>query len=281
MQFVGVLTIFLCLVAGKLTAQHDQYFISNSFQNYAKKKTAYKRTYGVGDADTLETKDYVKNRLVIHARFAQDYGKDITDGFLKFYRSKLRQPDLVKKYEAVKARITHLSKDTITSELQFVNGKEYYLKVFDDQRRQVLDDSGNGLLQEERKNGDTYFELYQDSLLRYSYRLEENGDTIHYHVDEIAEPIAGYRQFYEELVPKIKYPLTQLELGREATFYIQFVVNEDGRLGNFKCLNNNVPEFEKKVMKQLSKLKQWRPAILEGRSVKSGYTLPVSFRLTD
>ena len=200
---------------------------------------------------------------------------------MKFHRSGRKNPEEAIKYKDVNVLLHRLQKDTVDRKIWYVNSRLLYLEVYDDQGRQVLDEAGNGVLQEDRKNSATYFEVYQDSLLRYSDRLEESGDTIHYQLDKTAEPVGGFRQFYEEFVPKIEYPLTQIELGNEATFYIQFVVNENGTLSNFKCLNENVPEFEKSVMKQLSRLKKWTPAVLDGRNVKSGYTLPVAFRLTD
>jgi hypothetical protein len=61
------------------------------------------------------------------------------------------------------------------------------------------------------------------------------------------------------------------------TVYVQFIVNTDGTLSDFRPLTTHGYGMEQEVVKMLRKSGTWDPAILEGRPVNSYRKQPVTF----
>jgi len=61
------------------------------------------------------------------------------------------------------------------------------------------------------------------------------------------------------------------------TVWIQFIVNKDGKVFDFKALTTNGYGMEKEVIRILKKSPKWKPAIQDGRPVMAYRKQPVTF----
>jgi len=65
------------------------------------------------------------------------------------------------------------------------------------------------------------------------------------------------------------------------TVWIQFIVDKDGKLSEFKELTTNGYGMEKEVTRILKKSPKWKPAYQDGRTVKAYRKQPVTFVVDD
>ena len=64
------------------------------------------------------------------------------------------------------------------------------------------------------------------------------------------------------------------------TVLIQFIVDTDGKLSEFKALTKHGFGMENEVMRILRKSPPWIPAVQDGRNVKAYRKQPVTFQIT-
>ena len=65
------------------------------------------------------------------------------------------------------------------------------------------------------------------------------------------------------------------------TVWIQFIVDKDGKILDFKTLTTNGYGMEKEVIRILKKSPKWKPAMQDGRTVKAYRKQPVTFVVED
>jgi protein TonB len=65
------------------------------------------------------------------------------------------------------------------------------------------------------------------------------------------------------------------------TVWIQFIVDKDGKILEFKPLTTNGYGMEKEVIRILKKSPKWKPAIQDGRTVRAYRKQPVTFVVED
>jgi periplasmic protein TonB len=95
----------------------------------------------------------------------------------------------------------------------------------------------------------------------------------------MASPKEGVQEFLRNLVTILKYPGIARLAGKEGMIYVQFVVDKNGSLTDFKPLGNEGYNFEQKAIKKLEKLPSWNPGIYKNKVVKQKFVLPVRFKL--
>lgn len=100
-------------------------------------------------------------------------------------------------------------------------------------------------------------------------------------VDEEAQFPGGQSELMRYLSQKIKYPERALKEKIQGKIAVQFVVEKTGELTNIQIIKRmpECPECEQEAIRILKQMPKWIPAKLEGQSVRSKYTLPVSFKL--
>ena len=122
--------------------------------------------------------------------------------------------------------------------------------------------------------------IFKDSLEVESYTVRElKNDTLYYKTDTKAHPKDGLKSFYNDLAKNIDYPKISRLLGIEKKITIQFVVDEEGNLTDFVPLNDKSFNFEKKTIKRLEKMPRWIPATLNGKNVKTKFSIPLTFKM--
>jgi protein TonB len=95
-----------------------------------------------------------------------------------------------------------------------------------------------------------------------------------------AEPVGGYKGFYEFISKEIKYPTQAKRTGTEGKVFVQFVINQQGQSTDFKILRHIGAGCDEEAVRVLAKTK-WEPAKQRGRPVRVRMTLPVIFKLSN
>jgi len=91
---------------------------------------------------------------------------------------------------------------------------------------------------------------------------------------------AGIEKFEEYIKSNLEYPENALKNNAEGTVKIEFTVERDGSLTNFKILNGIGYGCDEAVIKVLKKSAWWVPAIDDGRPYAMKQTVTVNFTLT-
>lgn len=99
-------------------------------------------------------------------------------------------------------------------------------------------------------------------------------------VDSQPEYEGGLGALYRFVAQNVKYPAMASDIGKEGTVYVKFVVDEKGKIGNLKLLNNAGFGFDDEALRVISLIPNFKtPAKVNGHPVKVYYQLPIKFRL--
>ena len=162
-----------------------------------------------------------------------------------------------------------------------VNGKEYFKALSDGQEKLAIEDAEIPTIQN-AIHDDPIFEV----------------------VEEPAQYPGGQGALMQYLAQNIRYPKISAENGVQGRVIVQFVIEKDGSLSNFKIVKdakpvsdgitvnaqgttaegNDIPKeaygaLNIEALRVLRGMPNWTPAKQRGQVVRMKYTLPVTFRL--
>ena len=89
----------------------------------------------------------------------------------------------------------------------------------------------------------------------------------------------GLEAFYKFLAQSIRYPATAFENNIQGKVVVQFIVEKDGRLTNFKILRSVGGGCDEEAIRVLSSSPRWLPGMQANKPVKVYYTVPISFTI--
>lgn len=115
---------------------------------------------------------------------------------------------------------------------------------------------------------------------------ENNGavsksNEVYATVEDQASPKDGMEAFMGELGGILQYPTNDAKAGIEGTVFVEFVVNKDGGLSDFKVLKGVNESMDAEALRAVSQLKPWNPGKLKGEIVRTKMVLPIKFKLDD
>jgi protein TonB len=121
--------------------------------------------------------------------------------------------------------------------------------------------------------------------------LSENNATTEKDIDRTGEvftivekgalPTKGITAFYEELGNLLEYPEQARKMGVEGKVFVEFIVNKDGRLSDFKVLKGIGAGCDNAALEAMRKINPWIGATHEGTPVRQRMVLPITFKLDD
>ena len=162
-----------------------------------------------------------------------------------------------------------------------VNGKEYFKALSDGQEKLAIEDAEIPTIQN-AIHDDPIFDI----------------------VEEPAQYPGGQGALMQYLAQNIRYPKISAENGVQGRVLVQFVIEKDGSLSNFKIVKdakpvsdgitvnaqgttaegNDIPKeaygaLNIEALRVLREMPKWIPAKQRGQVVRLKYTIPVTFRL--
>ena len=105
----------------------------------------------------------------------------------------------------------------------------------------------------------------------------------YYNYTETAPAFNGGQTALENFINNnIEYPEEAISYNVEGTVYVQFAVDENGKITNVTTTGNNLGYgLEEEAIKAVSKMPNWTPGQVNGKNVKARYELPITFKLEE
>jgi TonB family protein len=122
--------------------------------------------------------------------------------------------------------------------------------------------------------------IAQDSILNVN--SDTKLDTFDMQSVEVMPEIPGGTEaLYKFLGSNIKYPRSATEQGIQGTVYVQFVINEQGKVSDATILRGVSPELDAESLRVINLMPAWKPGTVDGKPVCVKYTVPIKFSIDD
>ncbi len=134
----------------------------------------------------------------------------------------------------------------------------------------------------------------KSGILRYPYRImsmpppekstsgreKSSLEELFYIVEEMPQfQWKGIQMFCKYLQQNVRYPAAALEKHISGRVYVQFTIDERGRLVNGTILKSCHPILDKEVLRVINNSPLWQPGKQRGKPVKVSMVMPVDFVL--
>ena len=119
---------------------------------------------------------------------------------------------------------------------------------------------------------------YNDRVASLSSNATQDGEVFLV-VEETAHPDGGMEKFYGFVKDNMSYPSQARQDSIEGRVFIEFIVEKDGSLSNFKSLKGIGHGCDDEAIRVLSLSPPWIPGRQKGEPVRQKMVLPVVFHL--
>ncbi len=102
---------------------------------------------------------------------------------------------------------------------------------------------------------------------------------VFYVVEDMPEYPGGVNAMRKYIATHIVYPEIAKENGITGKVYVQFVVNQRGKIEQVKVVRGVDPSLDKEAVRVIKSLPIWKPGKQRGKPVKVSYTVPINFQL--
>lgn len=106
-------------------------------------------------------------------------------------------------------------------------------------------------------------------------------NRIYSNTDEPAQFNGGINGFYTFIAHYMRYPAKARERDIQGKVILQFIVEKDGSLTNFKTLSSPDESLTTEAMRVMKTCPNFLPAKVRGVPVRSLYTMPLSFTMQE
>jgi TonB family protein len=100
-------------------------------------------------------------------------------------------------------------------------------------------------------------------------------------IGDMPEFPGGTEKLFEFLKENIHYPEIAEENGVQGRVVVTFVVEVDGSISETKVVKSVDTSLDEEAIRVVKLLPKWNPAMLNGKPVRSKYTVPITFRLPE
>lgn len=111
---------------------------------------------------------------------------------------------------------------------------------------------------------------------RYEGRLYDMGD-----VETAPEFQGGQIALAKYLGSKLRYPRKARRQKIQGKVFVSFIVEKNGSLTDFKIVRGIGGGCDEEAIKVLKSSPPWKPGYANGRTVRTAYTLPITFQLAN
>lgn len=100
-------------------------------------------------------------------------------------------------------------------------------------------------------------------------------------VDQVAEYPGGQSAMIKFLSENTRYPEEAIKNNESGRVIVRFDIDKDGTVSNPVILKGVSASLDREAIRLVNMMPKWEPAQLDGKAVKSRFTLPVSFKLSE
>lgn len=108
---------------------------------------------------------------------------------------------------------------------------------------------------------------------------EEVTDEIFTVVEQAPVPTGGYSAFYKYVSETLKFPKTALFLNIDGKVFVQFVVDQEGKISDVVVLKGIHADCDAEAVRVITNSPPWIPGKQRGRPVKVRIVIPIHFKL--
>lgn len=134
------------------------------------------------------------------------------------------------------------------------------------------------LVEEMKKKEETTKESIKEKIQPDTHSAQ-NDDQIYDVVDEFAQFPGGTASLIKYLSSNLHYPPVAQENGIQGRVLVKFVVEKDGSISNVQVIKGVDKDLNQEALRVVRAMPKWMPGKKNGVTVKSFYTLPISFKL--
>jgi protein TonB len=104
-------------------------------------------------------------------------------------------------------------------------------------------------------------------------------DMIFTVVEQKASFPGGFEAMMKFLQKNLKYPASARRMGVDGKVFIEFIVDKEGKMSDIKVLKGVSADCDKEAVRVVEMMPPWTPGRQNGKSVKSKFVLPITFKL--
>ncbi|HLU84204.1 MAG TPA: TonB family protein [Vicingaceae bacterium] len=97
--------------------------------------------------------------------------------------------------------------------------------------------------------------------------------------DEMPQFEGGESEMFKYLSKNMKYPKVDLQLERQGTVFVEFVVGKNGEITEVKILRGVSETIDAEAVRVIQSMPNWLPGKQKGRAVKVRYKMPLTFKI--
>lgn len=111
---------------------------------------------------------------------------------------------------------------------------------------------------------------------RYEGKLYDPGT-----VQVAPEFPGGQKALAKFLIQNLKYPTAAREGNIQGKVYIAFIVEKNGELSDLKVIKGIGGGCDEEALRVLKSGSAWKPGMVDGKAVRTAFTLPITFQITN
>jgi len=104
--------------------------------------------------------------------------------------------------------------------------------------------------------------------------------VIYDYCKEMPEFPGGMEKLIQFIVDNTHLPKCTTAAGVEGQSLVEFVVEKDGTLSDFKIVRSLHPDCDSEAIRVLKTMPRWKPGKERGKPIRVKYTVPVQFKRT-
>jgi len=108
---------------------------------------------------------------------------------------------------------------------------------------------------------------------------EEEEAQVFFVVENMPEFPGGDLGLRKHIAQNVQYPEIAKENGIQGRVFVQFVVNQKGKVEQVKVVRGVDPSLDKEAIRVISSLPAWKPGSQRGKPVRVSFTVPINFQL--
>ena len=113
-------------------------------------------------------------------------------------------------------------------------------------------------------------------------KIEKDKSGYYTNTEVLPAYNGGQSALENYITNNIEYPLEAIDNNAEGTVSVHFLVDEKGNISNVTTVGNKIGYgLEEEAVRVVSKMPEWTPGKVKGKSVKTWRTLPITYRLEE
>ncbi|HOX82722.1 MAG TPA: TonB family protein [Chryseolinea sp.] len=149
------------------------------------------------------------------------------------------------------------------------------------ERGKLIDSQKDSVWTGVRDSVTYYEEIYNQGKLISGISYDDDRNSYTYtEIEKMAEPMGGLTLFYKSIGSSLTYPKKAKKDRVQGMVFVEFLVNKDGSLSDFKIIKGIGSGCDDEAINTLREIDiKWNPGYQRGKPVRTRFVLPVGFKL--